>query len=209
MTPTPRLLGDLLRIASDPSGSLDECRLLLERAPLAASEILRVGNSELCGLPGRIHGLDRVVHVLGVRAVAEIATWVWVEHSTRGGLERWEHALGVGSCARLLAQRLELACDLDAGLAGLLHIADASILDRWGVDGRLRDAVLHHPDPLCAPAASRSTAALVHAAHLLLEADTRPDDTGFLAGLGVLPEDSAYVLEATRERAKQVRSVLG
>ena len=104
MNPSPALLGELLRIAADSSASLDECRELLDAHPLPAGEILRVGNSELCGLPGRIHRLDRVVHVLGPRVVAEIATWVWVEHSTRGGLERWEHALGVGTCARLLAR---------------------------------------------------------------------------------------------------------
>ncbi len=209
MNPHPRLLGDLLRIAADPAASLDECRELLDAHPLPAGEILRVGNSELCGLPGRIHRLDRVVHVLGPRVVAEIATWVWVEHSTRGGLERWEHALGVGTCARLLAQRLELECDLDAGLAGLLHVADEHILDRWRVGGRAREAIRHHRDPLRAPAASRSTAALVHAAHLVLAPDARPDQAAFLAGLGVLREDTQYVLEATRERCKQVRCVLG
>ncbi len=108
MNPHPPLLGDLLRIAADPAASLDECRALLDAHPLPAGEILRVGNSELCGLPGRIHRLDRVVHVLGLRTIAEIATWVWVEHSTRGGLERWEHALEVGTCALLLRTRPEL-----------------------------------------------------------------------------------------------------
>lgn len=209
MNPHPALLGDLLRIAADPAASLDECRALLDVHPAPASEILRVGNSQLCGLPGRIDRLDRVVYVLGLRAVAEIATWVWVEHSTRGGLERWEHALAVGTCARLLAQRLELECDLDAGLAGVLHVADEHVLDRWQVGGRVREAVRHHRDPLRAPAPSRATAALVHAAHVLLAPDAPPDRATFLSGLGVLPEDAQYVLEATRERCKQVRCVLG
>jgi HD-like signal output (HDOD) protein len=201
------LLGEVLRMAEDPHGSLDECRALLEAAPLAASGILRVGNSDLCGLPGRIHRLDRVVHILGVRSVAEIATWIQVEHSTRGGLERWDHALAVGTCARLLARHLELRCDLDAGLAGLLHVAEDAILERWGVGERLRGAVRHHTDPLRAPAPSRSAAALVHAAHLLV--DARPDPEGFLPGLGMLPDDAEPVLATTRERCKQVRSVLG
>lgn len=210
MNPDPSLLGQLLRLATNPTPSLDECRERLDAVPLAASEILRVGNSELCGMAGRIHRLDRVVHILGVRAVAEIATWVWVEHSTRGGLERWEHALAVGTCGRMLARRLELGCDMDAGLAGVLHVADDHILDRWGVDGPLREAVHHHRDPLCAPADARSTAALVHAAHLVLASEESPqEDDGFLAGLGVLPEDGLRVLEATRERCKQVRAILG
>ncbi len=210
MNPDPSLLGDLLRLAADPTPSLDECRSRLDAVPMAASEILRVGNSELCGMQGRIHRLDRAVHVLGVRTVAEIATWIWVEHDTRGGMERWEHALAVGTCGRMLARRLELGCDLDAGLAGLLHVAEDCVLDRWGVDGRLREAVHHHRDPLRAPAEARSTAALVHAAHRVLAADESPqEDDGFLAGLGVLPEDALHVLEATRVRCKQVRTVLG
>ena len=57
--------------------------------------------------------------------------------------------------------------------------------------------------------ASRSTAALVHAAHLVLASDPHPDQAAFLAGLGVLAEDTQYVLEATRQRCKQVRCVLG
>lgn len=209
MNPTPALLGELLRVARDPAGSLDHCRGLLEDAPIAASEVVRVANSGLYGMPGRIHRLDRAVHVLGMRAVAEIATWLWVEHATRGGLERWEHALAIGTCARLLAQRLELACDLDAGLAGLLHVAEPHILDRWGVDARLRAAACQRGDPLAAPAESRPGAALVHAAHLLLEDGSRAQADDFLAGLGVLPEDAVQVIDSTRERCKEVRAVLG
>ncbi len=207
MRPDDGLLGELLRIANDPAGSLDDCRERLAAAPGVASEIVRVGNSELCGLPGGITRLDRAVHVLGTRAVAEIATWLWVENATRGGSERWDHALQVGVCGRLLAARLELECDLEAGLAGLLHVAGPHVLERWRVGGRLRDAVDHHRDPLAAPAASRSTAALVHAAHLLLQ-PAAPDDD-FLGGLGVLPEDREFVIRAAEARCKQIRSVLG
>ena len=207
MRPDDGLLGELLWIADDSAGSLDECRERLAAAPGVASEIVRVGNSELCGLPGRITRLDRAVHVLGPRTVAEIATWLWVEDATRGGSERWEHALQVGVCGQLLARKLELECDLEAGLAGLLHVVAPHMLERWHVRGTLRDAVDHHDDPLAAPAASRSAAALVHGAHLLLQPDAPGDD--FLAGLGVLTEDRASVLQAGEARCKQIRSVLG
>jgi HD-like signal output (HDOD) protein len=207
MRPDDGLLGDLIRIADDAAGSLDECRERLAAAPGVASEIVRVGNSELCGLPGRITRLDRAVHVLGARSVAEIATWLWVEDATRGGSERWQHALQVGVCGQLLARRLELDCDLEAGIAGLLHVAAPHMLERWQVRGRLRDAVDHHRDPLAAPAPSRSAAALVHGAHVLLRDGASEDD--FLAGLGVLTEDRGFVLQATEMRCKQIRSVLG
>jgi putative nucleotidyltransferase with HDIG domain len=122
------LLGGILRDCEDPDLSLGEFAERVARSPQLASEIVRVANSALYGMEGRIKRLDRAVLMLGQRPVASIATGVLVARRSRSlaigpirGDALWLHSLETAICAELIARCLDLADPGEAYLAGLIH----------------------------------------------------------------------------------------
>ena len=128
------LLGEILAIARDSDASLDEFGQKVGTSPQLAREVVRVSNSALYGMEGKINRLERAVLILGTRAVAEIASTLLVAKQMRGmnigrvaGDQIWIHSLHTGLCAQLIARCLSLPSESEAYLAGLLH--DLGLLD--------------------------------------------------------------------------------
>ena len=104
MAPDLGLLQDLLEIAEDPHASVDDFFARLERCPGLREAIVRVGNSSLYGMEGRIGTLERAVLVLGLQATTAIVATLLAGRDPLG-LRRLECALA----ARLLSRELGLS----------------------------------------------------------------------------------------------------
>jgi len=129
------LLGQILTLASDDNVLIEEFGSVVASSPQLAAQVVKVANSSLYGMEGRITRLERAVLILGVRTVASIASSVLVANQTKSirigkltGNELWMHSLEVGCCAQLLCRCLSWPHDSEAYLAGLLHDLGLSLL---------------------------------------------------------------------------------
>jgi HD-like signal output (HDOD) protein len=127
------LLGEILQLARDPDLRLEDLVEAVGRSPSLTARIIRVANSALYGMEGRIQRLDRGLLILGVDAVTSIAASVVVaDRARRSRLKAlpqdalWLHSLETGTCAELMARALGVPFR-EAYLAGLLH--DLGIID--------------------------------------------------------------------------------
>lgn len=122
------LLGQILTLASDEHVRIDEFSTVVASSPSLAAQVVKVANSALYGMEGKVTRLERAMLILGVRTVAAIASSVLVANETRGlrigsisGDALWMHSLETGACAELLARCLSWPHESEAYLAGLLH----------------------------------------------------------------------------------------
>lgn len=168
------LLGEILRLARNPDVSLEEFGSKVASSPHLASEVVRVSNSALYGMEGRVHRLERAVLILGIRNVSSIASAILVGHRIKSasigeldGDALWTHSLETGVCAQLLARSLDLPLESEAYLAGLLH--DLGILELHEEHGepygRVVDRARQHALDLVM--LERETFGVDHAARLL------------------------------------------
>lgn len=206
MTDALVLLGELLRRSDDAHASLDDFLARVRDRSELADEVVRVANSELYPMPGRITRLERAVLILGRDAVASIASGLIAARTFASEPARWEHALRVALCAREVARVLEIDAEDAAYRAGLLHDLEPERAAVCGFPEPLRQAIVHHEQPLAAPEPGRVLACLVHAAHLLVE--DACDDPGFLAELGLLSDDAAAIRLGLAARVKEAATLL-
>jgi HD-like signal output (HDOD) protein len=127
-------LGTTLRLAVDPRLQLNDFTEHVASLERILPELLRVANSPLHGMEGRIARLERAVLILGQGAVAHIATGVLVAERTRAirlgpirGDALWLHSLQVGIGSELIARAVGRIRPGQAYCAGLLH--DLGIVD--------------------------------------------------------------------------------
>jgi HD-like signal output (HDOD) protein len=218
-------LGDILRLARRADLYVPHLIEAVAEAPGLADDVLRVANSPLYGMENRIVGLDRVALILGVGALAEIATAVVVTRSLRypesgppRGASRWHHALEIGLAAERIGRTIEQPALASQGFVlGMLHGPGASdVLESCGLPRTLLEALRGSADPGTAPPAARPLAALVHGAHAVIGGARagRCDPPAAaceasLRDLGVDPGDAHEIRALTRPRFKEAVRVLG
>ena len=200
------LLGELLRRSDDAHASLDDFLARVAGFRQLADEVVRVANSELYSMPGKITRLERAVLILGRDAVASIASGLIAARVFAEEPARWEHSLTVALCAQEVARCLELEADHEIYRAGLLHELAPARAAACGFPEPLQQAIAHHGEPLRSPEPGRVLACLVHAAHLLT--GDAPADPAFLGELGLLPDDADAIQHGLPARVKRAASLL-
>ncbi len=143
------LLGEILNLSRDDNVSLENFGQKVAASPKLAVEIVRVSNSALYGMEGKIDRLERAVLILGMRTVSQIASSVLVKAKMNGvqigslhGDQLWTHSLETGVCAQLIARCLSLPLESEAYLAGLLH--DLGVVEMSQAHGaRYADVVVN------------------------------------------------------------------
>jgi len=122
------LLGQILTLADDENVRIDAFGRVVASSPQLSAQVVKVANSALYGMEGKITRLERAVLILGVRTVATIASSVLVASQARriqigplAGEALWRHSLETGACAELLCRCLGWPHESEAYLAGLLH----------------------------------------------------------------------------------------
>lgn len=121
------LLGRILQLSRDPEVQLEAFEQSVAASPRLAAEVVRIANSALYGMEGKIHQLGRAVLILGVESVSQIAAAILARRQLRsGGLGAlgdaiWAHSLEVGIASQLIARCLGLPLEAEGYLVGLLH----------------------------------------------------------------------------------------
>lgn len=122
------LLGRVLSLSADRDCSIQELGRAVALSPDLSSHVVKVANSALYGMAGRITTLERAVLILGVDTVGGIAASLLVagklSHPPLGTLPSdalWMHSLETGLCAELVSRALGWSVGSQAYLAGLLH----------------------------------------------------------------------------------------
>lgn len=128
MRPDLPRVATILQLAQDPALRFESLQAELESSPELPSEIVRLANSSIYGMQGRIRRLDRALLILGPRTVAEIAASLLVarglrrlEIGTLSGALLLRHSLETAVCAQFAARRVAADLEREAYLAGLLH----------------------------------------------------------------------------------------
>ncbi|NOX75469.1 MAG: HDOD domain-containing protein [Gammaproteobacteria bacterium] len=117
----------LLELLGHDDLTMTQLMTLVGKDQALAARILRIANSPFYGLSRRVGSLQDAGTLLGIHTLGNIVTAAGVMgHFPPGGgdgfdrLSFWQHAIGVGTCARVLARHGGL--DAEMGFtAGLLH----------------------------------------------------------------------------------------
>jgi putative nucleotidyltransferase with HDIG domain len=111
----------------DHGDTNDALTRILVQDPGLTSRLLKLANSSFYGLSGRVGSVREALMVLGLATVRNMVLACAVMENLPGercdvldGPGLWQHALGTGAAARLLARRAGLEPEL-AFTAGLLH----------------------------------------------------------------------------------------
>lgn len=124
----PDIYFRLREAINDPSASAGRLAGIIGSDPSLAATLLRLANSPFYGLSRPIDSLARGVMLIGAGELAQLALGVTVVDRFRdvpdGCLtmrQVWEHAVGCGALARVLAAHIGGVSQEELFVAGLLH----------------------------------------------------------------------------------------
>lgn len=123
----PQALAQVRGLIERDDVAFDDLAAAISHEPSLAADLLRLANSSLYGLAGRVRSVRDAISVLGLRNLGLLLTAAALRSSLqpdgRNGfdtLAHWRHGVASGLCAHHLA--VELGAERDAAFtAGLLH----------------------------------------------------------------------------------------
>jgi len=123
----PQTLAEVRGLIERDDVSFDALAASISHEPALAADLLRLANSSLYGLAGRVRSVRDAISVLGLRQLSMLLTAAAIRNSLRAdaahgfdALAHWRHGVASGLCAHQLA--IELRTERDAAFtAGLLH----------------------------------------------------------------------------------------
>ncbi|TDM08987.1 MAG: hypothetical protein C4K60_06415 [Ideonella sp. MAG2] len=123
----PKAVTEVSRALQRDDLSTHRCVELIETDPALAAATLKLANSPLYGMSGRIGSIHDAVRMLGLRAVSGLLTTVALRRAFRvdpkvnfKATAYWRHSFATGLLARALARRGELDPN-EAFVTGLMH----------------------------------------------------------------------------------------
>lgn len=123
----PQALATVRGLMQDDDVTFDQLAAAISHEPSLAADLLRLANSSLYGLAGRVHSVRDAIGVLGLRNLSMLLTAAAIRTSLKTDpslgfdtLAHWRHGVASGLCAFHLA--IETGAARDAAFtAGLLH----------------------------------------------------------------------------------------
>ena len=124
----PNVAVQILKLASDPSASLEDMARVLEADPALAAQILRVCNSASYCRGQEVTSLKQATSTLGSKSISIIALSFslksaianWQHESGLSDEDLWKHSVATAVTARSLARLLRFKNVESAFLCGLL-----------------------------------------------------------------------------------------
>lgn len=129
MPSLPSIVMELLSSLSDDKISVEKITTILEKDPVLVSKILKVINSSYYAVRFDISSLKQAVVLLGLREIKRITIGTSVINTFSNSTDSenfdrisfWQHCLGCGKIAELIAEKLNFPFRDEAFLGGLLH----------------------------------------------------------------------------------------
>ena len=129
---------EIVRLANQSSGTLDDLQKLIQADPSLVAMILRRVNSSYYRLDQQISDLSTAARLLGVREFRNLAITVHLsrmfELSTDVGAFRvaglWSHSVAVAAASHLVSRVCGCGTPAEAYIAGLLHDIGLLLVNR-------------------------------------------------------------------------------
>jgi HD-like signal output (HDOD) protein len=121
----PPIAAEVMKKAEDPDTSIQHIAQLIARDASLAVRVLKIANSSFYSMPRKIETLQQAILLLGYSTLRSVVIAASVKDVfARFGLaERllWEHAVGAGVAASLLAKQVPGFAKDDMFVGGLVH----------------------------------------------------------------------------------------
>jgi putative nucleotidyltransferase with HDIG domain len=125
----PTVVSKMIQLVDNPKTSASSLARLIYTDQALTARILKLANSAYYGFPREISTVNMAIVVLGFNTVKEMGLSLSVFEVFKVGpgdaafdISRfWQHSIGCGSAARMLARRLNYHLTGEAFVAGLLH----------------------------------------------------------------------------------------
>jgi len=135
----PEVALQIMELANDPETETGQLLEAVRGDPALAMRLMRTVNSSYYALTEKVADLKQAITLLGFKEVCNLALTSYVANMfketvgygeyTRRGL--WNHSVGVGLVARLLARTCGKVTPQEVYLAGLLHDLGLILLDQY------------------------------------------------------------------------------
>ncbi len=118
----PGVIAKLTSLAENNKASVNEMARVVASDQVLSAKVLRLVNSPFYGFSGRVSTISNALILLGVNVVKSLALsssiFEMMEKNTVG---LWEHSLGAGVAANIIAKKLNLPEIEEISTAALLH----------------------------------------------------------------------------------------
>jgi len=135
----PAVAIQIMEVANDSSTGAEDLYEAVQFDAALAMRIMRTVNSSYYSLQNKVGDLKLAITLLGFKEIRNLAMTAYIAQLfkkdaghgsyTRVGL--WNHLIGVGSVARLIAETSRHVSPREAYLAGLLHDLGIILLDQY------------------------------------------------------------------------------
>lgn len=138
----PEVAAKVMEMVRDPDTRLKDLVDVIAKDPSLAGRVLRISNSAMFGLRGRVTTVGRAITILGFNTLRSIVLATFTQSLYDNKTSRfkdkilWEHALATGIAARTISQQVGFPSVEEAFVGGLLHdigkvVMDANLGDRY------------------------------------------------------------------------------
>ena len=133
----PQVVERVMTLVEDPDTTSAQLADVISTDQALMTKVLKVVNSAYYGMPRRIATLRQATVILGFNTVKNLVLSASIFDSFgRGnqneGFDRvkfWEHSIGAGTAAKVLAQRIGLGQPEELFVAGLVHDIGKVVID--------------------------------------------------------------------------------
>lgn len=167
----PTVVTQLINLVGDPATSARDISQLISADQALTAKILKVANSAFYGFPRKIATVQLAIVVLGFETVKNLGLSVAVLKRFHAGKAHplfdrqqfWEHAIGCGVAARMLARKRDRKLEGEAFVAGVLHDLGKLILIEYFPDEFGEALELAHEELLTISEAEMKVVGVTHA----------------------------------------------
>ena len=135
----PAVALQIIEVANDPNAGAEDLHRAVQFDAALAMRIMRTVNSSYYSLQNKVADLKLAITLLGFKEIRNLAMTAYVSqlfkadagHGAYSREHLWNHFIGVGSVARLIAETTHTVPPREAYLAGLLHDLGIILLDQY------------------------------------------------------------------------------
>jgi len=135
----PKVATEVISMAGNPDVSIKEIASVISQDPSLSAKILKVANSAFYGLKQRVASIQLALVILGLNKIKNLVIGISVfktfpvkpGHPTFDREKFWEHSVGCGQIAKILAALLGCEMDGEEFVAGLLHDIGKIVMDQF------------------------------------------------------------------------------